>query len=210
MSESLEQTMVDMDGFESQISLADLAGMDMSGIKEVRFTSAPAGKYHWLIKLSELTTQEVDKEKGDSNSGKIKVPCIRFEMEAVNVFALTEPDLNLEDYIGQKINQQFNIRNEDALGRAIAFLNDIGVGQTAPLGELINAAHGMEFISDVKKTKNKDNPDIVYSNLDNVMSLAVAVEKYPDLLSVSSSPEIGTSPSQGAPANSAGLVLGQR
>lgn len=154
-----------------EISLEQLAGVDMSEIVEVRSLVTPAGKFHFRIMEGELKAVEAT-NKDDPQGPKINKPVVQFELQAQNCFALVNDDLDPESYTDVKQNESFWINDvKKDLGRVKAFLVDIGMDGNKPLMDLIAEAHGTEFMCDVTNNPKKDNPDIIYVNLKNIMTM---------------------------------------
>jgi len=156
---------------EVEVSLADLAGVDMSDVQEVRSSVIPAGKFHFRIKDSEMKAVE-STNKEDPQGAKINKPVIRFELEAQNCFSLVDDTLDPEDHINDKHYETFWINDlKKDLGRVKAFLVDIGIDGNKPLNDLLAEAHGMEFVGDITHSKKKDNPDEFWVNLKNITTV---------------------------------------
>jgi len=152
---------------EEVLDLAQLAGVDMSGIQEVRSLALPAGQYLFKIKDAKLESREttVDDEK-------INRPVVDFELEVMDCMALVKEGLDPASVIGRKHHHSFWIKDFQLdLGRVQAFLTDIGIVGNKPLNALLNEAHGVEIVADIINVKNRDNPDIVYANLRNIMTI---------------------------------------
>ena len=150
---------------EDEVSLLDIAGIDLANYDEYRLTVNPAGVYQFRILEAKLEAKEVT-NKDDPSGSKIKKPAISFEFEAQNCFALTDDKLDPAGQIGVKHFENFYI-NDGAkdLGRVKAFLVDIGMTGTGALNDLLAQSQGIEFVCNLVNTKNKDNPDIVYANM---------------------------------------------
>lgn len=168
---SEENNSVLIDGTE--VSLADLAGIDISEVKAVRFSVTPAGKFIWRICATGLISKEVVENYDDPNSAKISVPCIEVELKAVNCIALVDDEADPADFVDISHRKLFKIAKwKEGMGRVVAFMEDIGIdpaGKT--ITSLLDEAHGVEFVCDVTNTKDRNNPDIVYANLNNIITL---------------------------------------
>jgi len=166
MSENMNVTIGDV-----EVSLADLAGVDMTEVQEVRSSVTPAGKFHFRIDETEMKAQEAT-NKDDPQGAKINKPVIQFVLKAQNCFSLVDDALDPEDYVEAKHTETFWINDlKKDLGRVKAFLVDIGIDGNKPLTDLLAEAHGMEFVADITHVKNKDNPDRVWVNLKNIMTI---------------------------------------
>ncbi len=156
------------------IDLASLAGVDMSGVSEVRSMILPAGQYLFKILDAKLESREVSDRSDSAEEGaKINKPVVDFELEVSDCMALVKDDLDPGSVIGRKHHNSFYINDLAMdLGRVQAFLTDIGIPGNKALNELLVEAHGVEFVTDITNTKNRDNPDIIYANLKNTLTMA--------------------------------------
>lgn len=173
MSED-QKVIMQVNGEDTELSLADLAGLDMTDVVEVRSSLTPAGLYHWKIKDAKIDSVDV-KDKEDT-SQTIPKPVVQFELEAQNCMALVDDTLDVGDYINEKFFKTFWISTMKDLGKVKAFLVDIGVEGNKTLDVLITEAHGMEFVGKISHAKNKDNPDRPWVNMDEIMTLAAYQE----------------------------------
>jgi len=165
---SVETVTVD----DLELSLDELAGIDLSEIKEVRSSAIPAGKFHWRITDAKLESREYSLDYDDPSSEKINSPVFVFELKAQNCFALINEELDPEDYMDVEKIHTIRIKKlKKDLGKAKAFLVDIGLDGNKSVTDLVNEAHGIEFVSDITNRANPDNPDFVFANLANVMSM---------------------------------------
>lgn len=161
---------------ESSVSLTDLAGVDLTDVKEVRSMVTPAGKFHFRIKDASLKAVEAT-NKEDPQGPKINKPVIQFELESQNCFSLVDDEADPADEIGIMHYEAFWLNDvKKDLGRVKAFLIDIGIDGNKAVSELLAEAHGIEFVCDINNVKNKDNPDIVYANMKNPMTMEAYAE----------------------------------
>ena len=156
---------------ETEVSLADIAGVDMTEVQEVRSTQIPAGKFHFRVMETELKAVDAT-NKDDPQGAKINKPVIQFEIEAQNCFSLVDDSLDTEDHINEKYFETFWINDvKKDLGRVKALLIDIGLEGNKPLTDLLDEAHGMEFVADITHNKKRDNPDEFWVNMKNIMTM---------------------------------------
>lgn len=156
---------------EEEISIMDIAGLEMGDIEEYRQTTTPAGKFMWRILEAKLEPREVT-NKDDPNGGKITKPAITFELESQNCFALTNEKLDPASFVGTKHFESFWINDAvKDLGRVKAFLVDIGLTGSGSLTDLLAQAQGVEFVSDISNTPDKNNPDYIYANMKKPMTV---------------------------------------
>jgi hypothetical protein len=139
---------------DEDVSLADIAGVDMSQVEEFRFENTPKGIYQWVCKNAEVV------KLGNK-------PAIRYELEASNVIALSDDSLDPDKYVGHKHNEAIFITDlEKDIGRAKAFMIDAGFEGSGTLQELLDQFVGHEFISAIGHRKDKNDTDKVYANID--------------------------------------------
>lgn len=156
---------------DSELSLADIAGVDMSEVAEYRLVVTPAGKWHFRIMDMKLGTMEAT-NKEDPSGPKINKAVVQTECEAQNCLALIDDTLDPANFVGRKHNETFWLNDLAMdLGRVKAFLVDIGLDGNKPFQELLDEAHGMEFVCDITNVKDKNDPDRVYANMKKPMSI---------------------------------------
>jgi len=164
---------------DDEISLMDIAGIEMNEIEEYRLVVTPAGKFMWRILEAKLEARDVT-NKEDPNGAKIKKVAITFELESQNCFALIDEKLNPASYLGIKHYESFWINDAAKdIGRVKAFLVDVGIQAVGSLTDLLAQAQGVEFISDVTNVPDKNNPDFIYANLKKPMTVAAFQEANP-------------------------------
>lgn len=161
---------------ENEVSLLDIAGIDLNEIAEYRLTVMPAGKYMFRIMESKLEARDARVKDGAPDE-KVKKPAITFECEVQNCFALTDDKLDPATQIGMKYFETFwiNDANKD-LGRVKAFLVDIGSPGAGSLTDLLAEAQGVEFVCDITNTPDKNNPDTIWANLKKPMTVNAFAE----------------------------------
>lgn len=155
---------------EEEISLDQLAGIDLTEVKEVRSSHTPAGKFQWRVTEAKLEAREAT-NKEDPTGPKIYKATVQFELKSQNCFSLVDAELAPEDYIDITHRETFWIGKIADIGRVKAFLVDMGIEGNKALTELLDEAHGQEFVSEVTNRKNADNPDYVYANIKGTMTM---------------------------------------
>lgn len=140
---------------DDQLSLADLAGLDMTDVKEVRYALIPVGNYDFKHDAGELS------KVGEGEDARA---VIRFQLEVINVYAVAE-GVNAEEVIGKKKYQSFYIKTIDDLGRAKAFMIDCGFKGNAPLKDLLEQIQGHVFRANIVHKPDKNDPDTIYDNI---------------------------------------------
>lgn len=157
-----------------QVSLADIAGINMDTVQEVRFEVMPIGNYLWKGD-SETGIKVVDqKQKGTDTT--IKVGVIQIIGEVVECYGAIMKDATgaimenppLGDLVTRKHQEAFFIKDAKAIGRAKALLKDAGIKVDGrQLQEcLADFAAGHLFRAPIRQQKDKDDADKVYAHFD--------------------------------------------
>ena len=156
---------ITQDGQEGEVSLLDIAGMDMAGVEEFEggFDTTPKGVYHFRCKDAELTSVTyADKKTGNDITRAI----IQFEFEIVNVMAFVEDNINPDEWIGKQHRETVFITDvAKGVGQAKAIMSNAGFTGSGSLQELLDAFVGTEFDAPVAQRKGKNDPDHVYANV---------------------------------------------
>lgn len=158
MSEGLMET------GEGSVSLADLAGLDMAEVEEVRFVLTPAGVFLWEVADSKLTMV---------TRKQVEVPAAVFELKCLAVEHLADEEAvaksgkTADDLIGIKHTETMVIKTVDDLGRIKAFMVDAGFpGASGALQEVVVAMKGHQFRGPIRHSPDRNDKSIVYANLD--------------------------------------------
>jgi len=163
MSES--NVTITQDGVEGEVTLMDIAGMDMAGVEEFEggFEPTPKGVYHFRCKDAELTSIDMkDKKTGDDITRAI----IQFEFEIVNVLAFVDDGINPDEWIGKDHRETIFIQDVlKGVGQAKAIMTNAGFSGTGSLQELMDAFVGTEFEAPIGQRKDKNDPDRIYANI---------------------------------------------
>lgn len=148
------------------LSLADIGGISVDDVAEVRFEDLPA-----MRAIFKITAVNWGDEVGDKNLMTCRLTCEVQQVGEFNDEQGTTPE-RIEKTEGRKHNETFFIDPKDALtglGRIKAFLVDANL-VTNP-GENIKAAcarfaeEGQGFVGDIKKRLKKDTEGEYYTNL---------------------------------------------
>lgn len=137
---------------DQAVTLADLAGIDMSKIAEVRFENFPAGMFRWRLKSAAF------KKIGE---GETAVAAAEFVHECIGVHALLDKDEIAEKWMGKTQQEAIFLHEPEALGRVRARMTDIGHHAQPGLSyqQNFDAAVGLQYDAQVVKTPNKKNPE---------------------------------------------------
>lgn len=149
---------------DMELSLADLAGLDMSTVAEYRVSAFPQGTFAWRGILAEI--RPIDTQDG-------KKAAIVFEAECTQVYAVADESVDADSLIGRKHQESFFLNDlQKGLGAAKAFMVDCGMSGSGALTELLTQFTGHEFGAQVKHRKDKNDPDKIYAGFRKAMPLA--------------------------------------
>lgn len=163
MSDMNELFTVELGGAPQQVSLLDLAGLNMDQIAEVRgFPVPPEGVAEWKITGGEVGTGEFnDKAAG----GKVKRPYVQFICTAQAYRTVKDPSLNPADLVGIEHRERFIIKDVlKDLGRAKSFMVDVGQTGSGTLEQLVHNCVGLEFVAAMKHTADQNDKDRKFAN----------------------------------------------
>lgn len=149
---------------EVEVSLADLAGLDMSAVEAVAggFELTPKGAYVFKVldaKLAEFADY----------------PVITFELEIIECLALASDDKTPEGMVGVKHDETiFIIDVQKSVGQAKFLMTEAGYRATGTLQELLDGFCGTKFSAKVKHKAKKNDPETIYANIEMKSVKAVA------------------------------------
>ena len=149
------------------VDLLDIAGFDMSAVAEVRSTRLPKGRYH--LRCEEAKLEAIESKK---DGQPVKKPGVKFVLDVTNVVQLVDdrdnpPPADPTILVGKKHIETFFITDPaQDLGRIKAFMVDCGYTGAGTLQEMLADFVGTQFDAVIAHRKNKDDPDIVYVNID--------------------------------------------
>lgn len=152
------------DNNDEGFSLADLADLDVSDIKEIRFETLPQGSYEFEIGNADL-------EEGTDKDGAKRFNAI-FPCKIVEVLAVLEPGVDKDSLIDKVQTEKFFInpgvtqdKIEEAIGRIRAFVSDTGNPSDGKLLPMIKNTKGNRFKAKISHQKDKDDKSIVYARI---------------------------------------------
>jgi hypothetical protein len=156
---------------EVELSLTDLANMDMDSVQEVHSSGGlPQGNYLFESQGGKLELLEI-------NDAKRAV--MKFTLKVLQVGALAKskwvdvPAPNTAEFsefsetlLGKEYTESFFINDvmQDA-GRIKAFLSLTGFKGSGSLQEVCAAHAGTRFMAPIKHSKNKNDDDKWYTNI---------------------------------------------
>lgn len=150
------------------MTLADLAGVDISTVEAVRFENIPE-------MLAKFVCGKPSIEALDYGEN-MKGPAAIYSMKVAECISTVDTSLKKEDMVGKEQRVTFMLRNAEDIGRFRAFLEDAGcvIPAGTSLPDLIAATEGMEYMAKAVHTKNKNDPDKPYCNIRPVKQAAQA------------------------------------
>ena len=155
----MTKVIVKQDDGELEVSLEDIAGIDMNAVEafEGGFEPTPKGVFLFDAKdagLDTITVENVDKA------------VIYFELEVAECYALVDDSIEPESLIGWKHRETIFISDlSKSVGQAKAIMQNAGFTGSGTLVEMLDAFCGSQFISPIKHRKDKNDTDKIYSNL---------------------------------------------
>lgn len=121
-----------LENTDGEFSLADLAGLDISGIEEIRSERLPIGLYVFRGKKATLTET--------TNRDDEKRYVAEVTLEVAEVKALIEKDRGDESsLVGKTFTERFYIvpeKAQEGIGRIRGWYTDVGLDSAGPLGGL--------------------------------------------------------------------------
>ncbi len=155
-SMSDEQDLLLEIGGES-VSLADIAGIDMDNIAEVRTSLFPAGGFKLKVEIAKLDI---------FGSGQDKKAAVSFKFKCIDVLALADTALSANDVIDKFHQEPIMLTDPvEGLGRTKAFMADTGFKGSGKLHELLAGFVGTEFNTRITHRPDKNDKSRIYSNI---------------------------------------------
>lgn len=155
-----------------QVSLADIANINLDNVQEVRFEIMPIGNY--LFAGDPDTGIKIVEQKQKDSDLTIKVGVIEIVAKVTECYGAIMKDATgaimenppLADLVGRKHKEAFFIKDTKAIGRAKALLKDAGINVAGrPLQECLaefGAGHG--FRSPIRQQKDQNDSDKFYAH----------------------------------------------
>lgn len=155
MSDENASAMLEVNG--EQVSLADIAGLSMDDVAEVRGFTFPKGLFTWQVVESGLTVRDA---KG------VPTAVIAHKLECVDCDVIEEGK-DPADFIGKNFYETFWLKDmEDDLGKNKAFMVDTGFTGSGLLQDLLVEFAGTEFKAKITNKPDANDKSIIYANLD--------------------------------------------
>ena len=142
---------------DNEVTLADLAGIDTTQIEAKKGSAFPAGIFKFSAKTAELKVV---------GAGDSKKAAIVFAFECIDVTELAKDDDDPAKTVGRDHQEVVTIDDvlED-IGHVKAFMADAGYQGAGSLQDILADFQGTKFFARIKQRPNKNDPDIIYSNI---------------------------------------------
>ncbi len=143
------------------VTLAQIAGVNMDDVEEVRRFLFPTMVARWEVDKAELGVIR--------QSGK-NVVAVKFQFKCKEPIAFGKPEdeSKADSLIGKLTGEPIkfiDIEAADTFGRIKAFMADCGFKGSGSLTELLNGFVGTEFIGKVALTPDPNDTDKHYNNM---------------------------------------------
>jgi len=149
-----------------EVSLADLADMNVDDIAELRYETLPS-----MIPELEVIAAGLEETRNKDDERRF---IATFELKIVSVKAvLSKFEGDKESLIGKTLTEKFYIdpaaepeKIREAIGRIRAFVGDIGCDNTGALGALVENTKGHIFANGkIVHQKDRVDKSIIYARL---------------------------------------------
>lgn len=144
-----------------EISLGDLAGLNLDEVQEKRFEALPKGDFVFEVESAKLAV---------NGEGDKKRPVVAFKTKVLDVIRVNDNDFTgkPEDLVGKIHAQLFFITSLDSVGYIKAFLKDIGVLPGKDFNSTLAHAAGVRFQAPIGKRKDPNDSDKVYTQINQM------------------------------------------
>lgn len=143
------------------VTLADLTGVSLDDVKELRGESFPKGNFIW----------EVDGEKPPhlaviGEGDKAKGAAV-FRAKCLEVITVDDKDFtgDVNGLVGKVHQETFFLTTVESLGYLKAFMKDIGAPYNPNVKALLEGSVGTRFQAPIGKRKDRNDEDKIYTNL---------------------------------------------
>jgi len=140
---------------EEDFSLATLAQVDMSQIKEASFDGLPVGLYDFTI-----SSAEYDKDNMNAKQERRPVFTVKCTVTDAKITERLEEGVEPESFIGKIHTERFYLKPEnvvEGLEFFTKFYRSIGI-QDQPIDQLLDAMVDHEFKGKITKKPNRLDP----------------------------------------------------
>lgn len=142
------------------ISLADIAGLDVSEVNEIRMGALPKGNYVFEVKKADL-------EEGTNKDNEQRF-IITTESEVVEVISLIDPKEDKEALIGRKYTDKQYIvpeKWEEGVGLYRGRVTDMGCDSSGVLGEVVERTVGHQYRAKITHRRDRDDREKFYADM---------------------------------------------
>jgi hypothetical protein len=143
------------------ISLADLEGLDTSGLDAKHFGEA----FPRCVADFECVEAEMKELKENTFA-------VNSVWECKGVHTIIDKDVKEEDLIGRKHTQFATIKDKDGVQFFLGFLEDIGIKERGKLGAIVGKMKGIKIKTLIAHRKDKNDPDRVYAGFTKIKPIA--------------------------------------
>ena len=157
MTDSDLEVMVDVQG--NELSLAQIANINVDEIKEERGLTFPVSVAQWKVEACGF---------GTGGAGEKKSAHVAFLFVCTDVKSCADPHIDKTSLPGRKIMERVLLTGEgidiqQKLGYVKGFMADTGFRGGGSFGELFAAYVGHEFIGASKQRVDRNDPDVKYA-----------------------------------------------
>lgn len=146
-----------------QLTLADIAGIDLNTVKELRFEVLP--KIQGIFEVTEckleMSNPFTDNKGVNYPNG---TPVINADCTVREIENIIGEDRPKEEFIGKVQKQSWMIKEVEELGRFKAFCVDAGVqfdpNAAIAVKELVDGVKGLQFPGQIKHRPDKQDPEV--------------------------------------------------
>lgn len=155
--------MTDEIKFEGEtISLADLAGLNLDDVAAKRGESLP--KMTAIFEVMGGEDMPDLKVVGEGDKAK---PAGVFKFKVIDVLSVSDPEFTGDpnSLIGKVHQETKFLTSTENLGYCKGLIVDLGGSGSGPLKIQLNELAGLRFTAPIGKRKDKNDSDIVYTNI---------------------------------------------
>lgn len=166
MSADMNEVVI-IDGQE--ISLEQLAGVEIGGLEDLRFTRLPIGSFVFEVhELPDFTIVEIEED-----GVKVKRTAVKVQLKVAQCIDYIRDkddtsEKNPDQFVGKTHTENFLIKTTDDLRRFKTFVGDTGIvdlSSVSAMREIFQQMMGGLFIAQTRHSKSKTDPDKIYTNL---------------------------------------------
>jgi hypothetical protein len=142
---------------EGQLSLAEIAGVNLDDVEEFRFENLPVGAY--TFQVVEAGLDEV------GSNGKLAAIFKTKVLETHGLVGLPDGE-DESNYVGKDHRETFFVSEAQDIGRIKAFLKDIGLESSGvTLGDAVASAESHVFSGRIKHRTSPQDKSVKYANI---------------------------------------------